>query len=322
MQEKRRWLPRWQRVELVQMCVAQGMSRREAAAWRRVSVSTVQYWIDRYRSACDQDRISGAWAEDRPPVPHRQPALSSELVHDRVCEERRRTGWGPRLIASELQMSHATVSRCLARRGLSRAPKGPREAVRRFEWPCPGDLLQMDVKRFARFSRPGHRVTGDRYRSAKEKRARIGWEYAHSMIDDHSRLVYTELHPDERAATVAGFVGRALAFYARHGIRAKRLQTDNHFSYAKNLSLRELLAREGIHHRFIPPRTPKRNGKVERYQQTLAREWAYGQRYRSSEARAKALPIWLLHYNTTRNHSGIGNRPPISRVREESRHNT
>lgn len=243
MQEKRRWLPRWQRVELVQMCLVQGMSRRQAAAWRRVSVATVQYWIDRYRCACDQDHATGAWAEDRPSTPHHQPARSSELVHDRVCEERRRTGWGPRLIASELQMPHATVSRCLARRGLSRAPKGPREAVRRFEWPCPGDLLQMDVKRFARFSRPGHRVTGDRYRSAKEKRARVGWEYAHSMIDDHSRLLYTELHPDERAATVTGFVGRALAFYARHGIRAKRLQTDNHFSYAKNLSLRELLAR-------------------------------------------------------------------------------
>lgn len=322
MQEKRRWLPRWQRVELVQMCLEQGMSRREAAAWRRVSVSTVQYWIDRHRSVCDQDRISGAWAEDRPSTPHRQPARSSEFVHDRVCEARRRTGWGPRLIASELQMPHATVSRCLARRGLSRAPKGPREAVRRFEWPCPGDLLQMDVKRFARFTRPGHRVTGDRYRSAKEKRSRVGWEYAHSMIDDHSRLVYTELLADEQAATVTGFLARALAFYAAHGIAAKRLQTDNHFSYAKNRSLRELLAREGIRHRLIPPRTPKRNGKVERYQQTLAREWAYGQRYRSSRARAKALPLWLIHYNTARNHSGIGNRPPISRVREEPRHNS
>ncbi len=209
------------------MCLSQGVSRREAAAWRRVSVSTVQYWIDRYRSACDQDRISGAWAEDRPSTPHHQPALSSDVVHDRVCEERRRTGWGPRLIASELQMSHATVSRCLARRGLSRAPKSPRGAVRRFEWPCPGDLLQMDVKRFARFDRPGHRVTGDRYRSGKEKRARVGWEFAHTMIDDHSRLVYTELLGDEQAATVTGFVERALAFYASHPISAKRLQTDN-----------------------------------------------------------------------------------------------
>jgi transposase len=319
MLDKRRWLPCWQRVELVQMCLGEGMTRRQAAAWRRVSVSTVQYWIDRYRSACDQDQASGAWAEERPSVPHHQPTRSSEQVHDRVCEARRHTGWGPRLIAAELQMSHATVSRCLARRGISRAPKSPREAVRRFEWPCPGDLLQMDVKRFARFQQPGHRVTGNRFSTGAQRRARVGWEFAHSVIDDHSRLAYTELLEDEQAATVTAFVGRALAFYASHGISAKRLQTDNHFSYSKNRSLRELLDREDVRHRFIPPRTPKRNGKVERYQQSLAREWAYGQRYRSSAARAKALPIWLLHYNTARNHSGIGDRPPISRVRKESR---
>ena len=180
----------------------------------------------------------------------------------------------------------------------------------------------MDVKRFARFSRPGHRVTGDRYRTAKEKRARVGWEFCHSMVDDHTRLAYTELLGDEQALTVTGFVERALAFFESHGITPRRLQTDNHFSYARNRSLRELLARHGIRHRFIPPRTPKRNGKVERYQQTLAREWAYGQRYRSSDARARALPIWVTHYNTTRNHSGIGNRPPVSRVREESRQNS
>lgn len=322
MHEKRRWLPRWQRVELVEKCLAEGMSRRQAAQWRRVSVSTVQYWVARYRDASQQDRASGVWAEDRPCTPHRQPTRSSERVHDRVCAARQRTGWGPRLIASELQMSHATVSRCLRRRGVSRLPRPPREQVRRFEWPCPGDLLQMDVKRFARFSRPGHRVTGDRYRSGQEKRARVGWEFAHSIIDDHSRLVYTELHDDEQAITVTAFVERALDFFARQGISARRLQTDNHFSYAKNSSLRELLARHGIHHRFIPPRTPKRNGKIERYQQTLAREWAYGQRYRSSDARATALPIWLNHYNTARNHSAIGNRPPISRVRNQLRHNT
>jgi transposase len=322
MLDKRRWLPCWQRVELVEKCLSEGMTRREAAAWRRVSVSTVQYWIDRYRSACEQEQLSGAWAVDRLPVPRRQPARASEEVHDRVCEARRRTGWGPRLIASELGMAHATVSRCLSRRGLSRQPKRPREEVRRFEWPCPGDLLQMDVKRFARFATPGHRVTGDRHRSGQERRARVGWEFAHSVIDDHSRLVYTELLADEQAASVTGFLQRALEFFDGHGITARRLQTDNHFSYSRNRSLRELLYSRGIHHRFIPPRTPKRNGKVERYQQTLAREWAYGQRYRSSAARARALPIWLLHYNTTRNHSGIGNRPPISRVREHPRQNS
>jgi transposase InsO family protein len=298
------------------------MSRREAASYRRVSVSTVQYWIGRYRAASDADRASGAWAEDRPSTPHHQPARVSDAVHDRVCEARRRTGWGPRLIASELDMAHATVSRCLARRGLSARPAAPREAVRRFEWPCPGDLLQMDTKRLARFTRPGHALTGDRHRTGAEKRMRVGWEFCHSMIDDHSRLADTEIHRDEKAATVVAFVQRALGFFAGHGISARRVQTDNAWAYTHNRALRELLARHAITHRTIPARTPKRNGKVERYQQTLAREWAYGQRYRDSDARAAALPIWLEHYNYTRNHSSLSNRPPITRVRNEPRHDS
>ena len=151
---------------------------------------------------------------------------------------------------------------------------------------------------------------------------RVGWEYCHSIIDDHTRLAYTEIHRDEQAATVTAFVARALAFYAAHDIHPKRLQTDNAWCYIRNRSLRELLAAHEIQHRRIPPRTPKRNGKIERYQQTLAREWAYGQRYRNSDARAAALPIWLIHYNNTRNHSSLQNRPPISRVRNQPRHNT
>lgn len=187
----------------------------------------------------------------------------------------------------------------------------------------PGDLLQMDTKRLARFTRPGHAVTGDRYRSAKEKRARVGWEFCHSLIDDHSRLAYTEILADEKADTVTAFVGRALAFFADHGItEVRRIQTDNAWTYIHNTSLRQLLWSHGIQHRRIPPRTPRRNGKVERYQQTLAREWAYGQRYRNSTARAAALPIWLEHYNYTRNHSSLSNRPPISRVRNDPRHNS
>ena len=322
MQDKRRWLPSWQRVELVELCVDRGFSRRQAAAWRRVSVATVQFWVDRFRDATKEERESGAWAQDRPSTPHRQPTRSSEELHDRVCEARRRTGWGPRLIASELGLAHATVSRCLRRRGMSRRPPAPREQVRRFEWPCPGDLLQMDTKRLARFTRPGHKVTGERYRTAAEKRSGPGWEFCHSIIDDHSRMVFTELHRDEKAATVTAFVERALAFFAAHGITPKRLQTDNAWTYIHNRSLRELLDRHRIQHRRIPPRTPKRNGKVERYQQTLAREWAYGQRYRNSDARAHALTHWLVHYNTTRNHSALGNRPPISRVRNHLRHDT
>jgi transposase InsO family protein len=265
------------------------MTRRQAAAWRRVSPSTVQYWIGRFRQASERDRCSGAWAEDRPSTPKYQPRLSSPELHDRVCEARKRTGWGPRLIASELGVAHSTVSRCLQRRGLSRPPRPGKEEVRRFEWPCPGDLLQMDTKRFARFTRPGHAVTGDRSRSNQEKRMGVGYEFAHSIIDDHTRLAYTELHSDERAPTVTAFVQRALQFFAAHGIHPKRLQTDNAF---------------------------------ERYQQTLKREWGLGQRYRSSQHRAQALPHWLNYYNTTRRHSGIGNHPPISRIRNLPGQNT
>jgi transposase len=322
MQDKRRWLPRWQRIELVEKCLDEGMSRRQAAAWRRVSVSTVQYWVERRRAASAQELRSGAWAEERSSAPRRRPRLTSNADHDRVCRARRRTGWGPRLLASELGMPHSTVWRCLARRGLSRVPRAPREAVRRYEWPCPGDLLQMDTKRFQRFTRPGHAVTGDRFRTGAEKRMRVGHEFVHSIVDDHSRLAYSELHRDERAQTVTAFVERALAFFSAHGISAKRLQTDNAFVYVHNRSLRELLAAQAIEHRRIPPRTPKRNGKVERYQQTLKREWGLGQRYRSSRHRALALPHWLEHYNTTRRHSGIGNRPPISRVRNLPKQDT
>ena len=315
MQDQRRWLPRWQRVELVEKCLTEGMTRRQAAAWRRVSPSTVQYWVDRYRQATERERRSGEWALDRPSTPQRQPRLTSDELHERVCEARRRTGWGPRLLASELCMPHSTVSRCLERRGLSHPPKQAREEVRRFEWPCPGDLLQMDTKRFARFSSPGHAVTGDRHRTGAEKRERVGYEFAHSIVDDHSRLAYTELHADERAGTVVAFLKRALAYFQSFGIEPKRLQTDNAFVYTKSPRLDALLAERGIVHRTIKPRTPKHNGKVERYQQTLKREWGLGQRYRSSEHRALALPHWLEHYNTTRRHSAIGNRPPVSRVR-------
>src|SRR5207253_10398129 len=184
------------------------------------------------------------------------------------------------------------------------------------EWPCPGDLLHMDTKRFSRFSRPGHAVTGVRDRNNADKRMRVGHEFVHSIVDDHSRLAYSELHPDERAATVVGFVERALGFFDGHGVKTKRLMSDNAWTYTQNRALAQLLARQQIRHRTIPPRTPKRNGKVERYQQTLKREWGLGQRYRSSEHRALALPHWLEHYNTTRRHSGIGNRPPLSRVRD------
>ena len=310
------------RIELARLQIDLGMSERQAAACLSVSPRTARRWKQRRQSATAAELASGAWALGRSSRPQRSPAKSAPELEGRVCAERERSGHGPRLIAGRLAIAHSTVHAILRRHGLSRIPKAPRGAVVRFEWPCPGDLLQMDTKRFGRFDRPGHRVTGDRHRTGAEKRAGVGWEFCHSIIDDHSRIAYSELHRDEKAATVVAFTERALAFYARLGIHPQRLQTDNAWTYIHNRSLRELLAEHGIRHRRIPPRTPKRNGKVERYQQTLAREWAYGQRYRNSDCRAAALTIWLEHYNFTRNHSSLSNRPPISRVRNEPRHNT
>jgi transposase InsO family protein len=171
-------------------------------------------------------------------------------------------------------------------------------------------------RRFARFTTPGHAVTGDRHRTGAEKRQRVGYEWVHSLVDDHSRLAYSELHPDQTAATVTGVIQRGLAFYASHRITAKRLLSDNAWAYTRNTSLARLRTQHGIRHLLIPARRPQVNGKVERYQQTLKREWALGHTYRSSQHRATALPYWLDHYNTCRPHSSLGGHPPISRVHD------
>jgi transposase InsO family protein len=206
------------------------------------------------------------------------------------------------------------VWRALRRAGISRPPREPRERPRLYEWPCPGDLLHIDSKRFVRFTRPGHAVTGDRHRRGKEKRMRIGYEWVHSLVDDHSRYAYSELHRDERAPTVTAFLERALVHFAAVGIEPKRLLSDNAFAYRHNRSLRELLEAHAIEHRFIHPRRPQTNGKVERHQQTLKREWGLGRVYPTSDHRAQALSHWLLYYNERRPHSSLGGRPPISRV--------
>src|SRR4051812_36948384 len=210
------------RLRMVELVVDGRLTFEAAAAASNVAKSTVWEWVRRWRLASDQDRRTLACLEDRSSRPHSSPKMLSAAEQERICAERRRTGWGPRLIATEVGHPHSTVHATLRRNGCSRQPKAPREAVVRFEWPCPGDLLQMDTKRFARFSSPGHAVTGDRTRSGVDRRERVGYELAHSVIDDHSRLAYTELHPDERAATVAGFCERALAFFDSHGIRPRR----------------------------------------------------------------------------------------------------
>jgi transposase InsO family protein len=297
------------RQELV-LSIQQGSSIRAAARIFNVSPATAHKWWHRHRS--------GEGLRDRSCRPHRSPRMLNPTAQQRICELRRHTGWGPRLIAGVVGHPHSTVHRTLARHGISRRPRPRRARVIRYEWPCPGDLLHMDTKRYARFTRPGHALTGNRFTSRAEKLERVGYEFCHSLVDDHSRLAFSELHRDERAATVAAFTRRALEFFEGQGIRARRLMTDNAFAYTRSSELRELLAAKGIRHLLIRPRRPQTNGKVERFQQTMAREWGYGLAYPSSEHRARALPHWLRYYNEQRPHSSIGDRPPISRVHDLS----
>jgi transposase InsO family protein len=304
------------RLELVKLVVEQGKTFEQAAACSNVrSKSTVWTWVRRWCAASEEERRTLACLEDRSSRPHRSPGMLAAAEQQRICAERRRTGWGPRLIASLVGHPHSTVHAALRRHGLSRPPKAPREAVVRYEWPCPGDLLHMDTKRFGRFSRPGHAVTGDRHTTAADKREKVGYEFAHSIVDDHSRYAITELHSDERGETVVAFVRRALDELGALGVRPKRILTDNAWIYTHNRALADLLHAREIRHLTTRSRRPQTNGKVERYQQTLKREWGRGKRYRSSDHRARALPHWLRYYNEQRRHSEIGNRPPTSRVR-------
>jgi transposase InsO family protein len=289
-----------------------GESIRGAARTFNVSPATAHKHWHRWRAACDVERRSLACLRDRSSRPHRSPNELAAEEQDRICEVRARTGWGPRLIASEVGHPHSTVHRTLKRRGCSRRPRAPREPALRYEWPCPGNLLHMDTKRCERFTEPGHAVHGDRRRRNRG----AGHEYVHSLVDDCSRLAYSEVHDDERAPTVTAFTRRALDWFLERGIVAERILTDNAFAYTRNRGLRELLERRQILHKRTRPYTPRTNGKVERYQQTLEREWEKGLAYNSSADRRAALPHWLDHYNTRRRHSGIGDRPPISRVHD------
>jgi transposase InsO family protein len=308
------------RRELVRLMVEQKMSERQAAACVSVSVATAHRWRRRWLVASLEDRHSGAWTADRSCRPHRSPRRTPELVEQAVCAARRRTGWGPRLIAGETGVAHSTVHAILRRHGCSRAPRAPRPAYRRYEWPCPGDLVHVDVKRYARFARPGHAVTGDRRKTHRDKLAGRGYEFFHAAVDDHSRLAYGELLADETAATTTAFFQRALAWFAEHGIAVARVMTDGAWSYTHNRTLRQLLATHGVRHIVTPPYTPRWNGKVERFHQTMDREWGRGVRYRSSTARAHALPHWLHHYNHHQPHSALDGHAPATRAYNVSGH--
>ena len=215
------------RLALVQ-AIEGGMSMKAAAAAFSVSPATAHRWWHRWRQASEPARSSLACLFDRSSRPRRSPRELAPELQERICACRRETGWGPRLVAAVTGFAHSTVWKVLKRAGISRPPRPAREPANSYEWPCPGDLLHMDVSRYARFERPGHAVTGDRsprWRRSMHSQKLVGYDFAHAIVDDHSRLAYVELHRDERAATVTGFVERALAFYAQHGVRARRVMT-------------------------------------------------------------------------------------------------
>jgi transposase InsO family protein len=292
--------------------IAGGMTLKQAAACFSVSPATAHRWWHRWLAASEEARASLSCLFDRSSRPHRSPRQLAPELAETICACRRKTGWGPRLVGGATGFAHSTVSKVLKRAGISRPPRPAREPANRYEWPCPGDLLHMDTSEYVRFQRPGHRVTGDR--RSQDRQHLDGVDIVHAIVDDHSRLAYAEIHDDQKAATVVGFLERALAFYAKHGITAERLMTDNGWQYARSRDLQRLLTQRQIRHLRTQPYRPRTNGKVERFHQTMAREWAYGLVYRSHREREAALPHWLNHYNTTRPHSSLGDRPPISRI--------
>jgi transposase InsO family protein len=302
------------RRELVRLMIDEGMPERRAAARLSVSPCTAHKWKQRWLAVDPFERRSGRWALDRSSRPHRSPRRTALELERRVLAERERTGWGPRLIAGQIGVAHSTVHAILRRHGCSRPARAPRESFRRYEWPCPGDLLHMDVKRYRRFRRPGHPFISDERQTSKEIDTHLGYDYFHAIVDDHSRLAYGELLADTSARTVTAFTARALTWFADRGITVRRIMTDGAWSYTHNRSLRELLTAHGIRHLVTPPYTPRINGKVERFHQTMDREWARGQLYRNHSARNRALKHWLRYYNHQRPHSSLSGQPPITRA--------
>jgi transposase InsO family protein len=302
------------RLALVE-AIESGMTLRAAAAALNVAPATAHRWWHRWRSASEEDLSSGSWLQDRSSRPHRQPRRLTAAEEEPILRARRETGLGPGRLAGICRCSRSTIWKVLHRHGLSRRRKSARESYRRYEWSRPGALLHVDVARLARFERPGHAVTGIRDKTGAEKRAKWGYVYLHCVIDDHSRYAYVEQHPDQGGNTAAAVLGRAIEHFATLGMKPpEAVMSDNAFAYRKSRAFRATLERHGARHILIPPYTPRWNGKVERFIQTLKREWAYAHIWPTSAERARSMPSFLRYYNRRRPHSSLGDRPPISRV--------
>ena len=294
--------------------IAGGMSIRAAASRFGVAPATAHRWWHRRQRASASELASGAWRRDLPSTPRCQPRRLSAAEEEPILRARRETNLGPGRLAGVVCRARSTIWKVLHRHGLSRRRRGERQTYRRYEWSRPGALLHVDVKRLARFEVPGNReVSGQRV--GRQLNRGVGYQFLHCVVDDHSRLAYVELHADQGARTAASVTERAIAWFRELGLGPpEAVMTDGAFAYTNSRRFRRLLAALGARHIVTPPYTPRWNGKVERFIQTLQQEWAYAHRWPSSTERARSLASFLRYYNRRRPHSSIRDRPPISRV--------
>ncbi len=303
------------RRQLAERVVVEGWTLKRAAEAAGISVRCARKWVGRYRLQGD------AGLHDRSSAPRRVANRTPAERVDAIVALRglRMTGAE---IADTLEMALSTVSGILHRLGLGRLGRIGLEQPTRSERSRPGELVHVDVKRLGRIQGgAGKRVSGgvrthyNHVRTDAEGRRRqtAGWEFVHIAVDDHSRLAYAEVLPDEKAQTAVGFLRRARAFCSRYGIRIERLMTDNGSAYVSALHALACKAL-GIRHLRTRPYRPQTNGKAERFIRTMLAGWAYGAVYGSSEERTRALDAWLWHYNHRRRHSALGRQPPVSRT--------
>jgi transposase InsO family protein len=281
-----------------------GWTRRQAAEAVGVSVRTVAKWLARERAG-DPTLLDGSSRPRR--QPRRLPLTQEAAIL--ALRRTRATAWQ---ISAALRVPRSTVTRVLQRAGLNRvAALEPPRVIQRYEWPHAGDLLHLDIKPLGRIRGIGHRIHGDR----QIRQRGIGWEYVHVAVDDATRLAYVEVLRSQRGRACDAFLRRALRWYARRGIRVRRLLTDNGSAYRSRPFARAARV-WAVRHRFTRPYTPRTNGKAERFIQTLLRECAYRRPYLSSTARTAALTSWLRYYNHQRPHASLGRRSPWTRFQE------
>jgi transposase InsO family protein len=281
-----------------------GLTPQAIATAIGVSPQTVKKWIARYEAeglAGLQDR-SSCPHKLRDPTPQEQVDEIVALRRQRLCGEH---------IAQKVGVSPSTVSRVLARAGLSRLKDlDPPEPVRRYEREHPGELIHIDIKKLNRFNEPGHRVTGDR---GGGRSVGAGWEFVHVCIDDASRIAFTQIKPNEKSVSAIAFLKAAVAYYKGLGVTVQRVMTDNGSCY-RSRAFARACRRLKLKHIRTKPYTPKTNGKAERFIQTALREWAYARTYATSQQRAQHLPAWTHRYNWHRPHGSLKSNPPISRL--------